>query len=67
MYLFTSIFKAFVYDKRNVAEVMISPSDKVENFVVTGENVGHQHFLLFPHFFQNPPFFWVIKSLFVKR
>ena len=31
---------------------MISLYDRVENIVGKGENVGYQHFLLFPQFFQ---------------
>ena len=29
--------------------------EMVENVVEKGENAGHQHFLLFPQCFQNPP------------
>ena len=32
--------------------MMISYSDRVENFVGKGENAGYQHFLLFPQGFQ---------------
>ena len=32
--------------------MMISGFDKVENIVEKGENVGFQHFLLFPKCFQ---------------
>ena len=46
--------KAFADDKMNVAEMMISVSDGVENIVEKGENAGYQHFLLFPQCFQKP-------------
>ena len=38
--------EAFADTKINVAEMMISVFDKVENIVGTGENAGYQHFLL---------------------
>ena len=44
--------KAFADNKLNVAKMMISPLDRVENTVEKGENVGYQHFLLFSHVFQ---------------
>ena len=44
--------KAFTDDKLNVAKMMISLFDRVENIVGKGENAGHQHFLLFPQCFQ---------------
>ena len=42
--------KAFADNKINVAQVMISVFDRVENIVGKGENAGYQHFLLFPRF-----------------
>ena len=39
--------KAFADDKFNVAYMMISVSDREENIVGKGENVGYQHFVLF--------------------
>ena len=44
--------KAFADDRVNVAEMMISVFDRVENIVGKGENAGYQHFLLFPQYFQ---------------
>ena len=44
--------KAFADDKINVAWMMISVFDRVENFVGKGENAGYQHFVLFPQCFQ---------------
>ena len=41
-------FKAFADDKIDVAEMMTSIFDSVENTVGKGENAGYQHFLLFP-------------------
>ena len=46
--------KAFADDKINVTEMMISLSDRTENFVEKEENAGYQHFLLFPQCFQKP-------------
>ena len=42
--------KAFADDKVNVAEMMISLFDRIENTVGKEENAGFQHFLLFPVF-----------------
>ena len=44
--------KAFADDNLNVAKIMISPSDRVENIVGKGENAGYQHFLLSSQCFQ---------------
>ena len=49
-----SKWKAFADDIINVAEMMISLSDKAENIVGREENAGYQHFLLFPQCFQKP-------------
>ena len=43
--------KAFTDDKIKELKVMIFVFDRVENIVVKGENVGYQHFLLFPQCF----------------
>ena len=43
--------KAFADGKKNIAQMMISVSDSVENIVGKGENAGYQHFLLFPQCF----------------
>ena len=45
-------FKAFTDNKLNVARIMISVSDRVENIVEKGESAGYQHFHLFPQCFQ---------------
>ena len=47
-----SNFKAFADDILNVVQIMICVSDREENIVGKGENVGYQHFLLFPQCFQ---------------
>ena len=39
--------KAFADDKLNIARMMISLLDRVENTVEKGEIAGYQHFLLF--------------------
>ena len=49
-----SKLKAFADNKINVAEMMISLPDKIENIVGKGENADYQHFLHFPQSFQMP-------------
>ena len=46
--------KAFADDKINIAEMMISLSDRLENIVGKRENAGFQRFLLFLQCFQKP-------------
>ena len=41
--------KAVANDKLDVAKIMISVYDRVENIVEKGENAGYQQFLLFPN------------------
>ena len=53
--------KPLADDKINVAETMISLSERVENIVEKGENAGYQHFLLFPQCFQKPSFSGSLK------
>ena len=48
--------KAFADDKINVAQMLLSVFDKIENVVGEGENAGCQHFLLFPQGFQKASF-----------
>ena len=48
--------KAFADDKINVAQMMISVFDRVENIVEKRENAGYQHFLPFTHSFQDASF-----------
>ena len=43
-----SKFKAFADDKINVNEQLKFALGRVKNIVRKGENVGYQHFLLFP-------------------
>ena len=59
-YLDVTKLKACVEGKINVAHMMISVFDKVENIVAKGENAGNQHFLLFPQCFLKASF---LKSL----
>ena len=47
--------KTFAVNNLNVANILISVFDRVENIVGKGENAGYQHFLLFPHCFQRAP------------
>ena len=54
--------KAHADDKLNVAKMMISHCDRVENPVGKGENAGYQHFLLFPQCFQKIPSFGWLKN-----
>ena len=56
--------KAFADDTLNNKND-ISVFDRVENFVVKGENAGYQHFLLFLQCFQKACFPWVSKGVFV--
>ena len=56
-----SKFKAFADDKMNVAQMMTSVFDRVENIVGKGENAGYQHFF-FPPIFQKVSFHVVFKS-----
>ena len=42
--------KAFADVKLDVAKIIISVYDRVENIVGKGENATYQHFLLFPRF-----------------
>ena len=44
--------KTFAVHKTNVAQMMISVFDRVENIVGKGENAGYKHFLHFPQCFQ---------------
>ena len=43
-----SKLKACADDKSNVAKMMISLSDRIENIVGKGENAGYPHFFLLP-------------------
>ena len=55
--------KAFADDKIDFVEMMISLLDRVEDTVGKGENVGYQHFLLFPQcFLKDASFLRVFKS-----
>ena len=56
-----STLKALADAKIDVAEMIISLYDRVENIMGKGENAGYQHFLLFPHFFQRPSFTGSLK------
>ena len=53
--------KAFADDRINVAQMMISVFDTVENIVGKGENAGYQHFLLFLQCFQKASVFGSLK------
>ena len=54
--------KAFADDMLNMAKMMISLFDRVENTVGKGENACYQHFFIFPTAFSKPFFFRVVKS-----
>ena len=55
--------KASADDKLNVAQMMTSVFERVENITGKGENASHQHFLLFPQCFQKTSFLeGVVKS-----
>ena len=51
-------FKALADDRINVAQMMISVSDRVENILGKEENAGYQHFLLFLTMFSTGFFPW---------
>ena len=53
--------KAIADDKTNVAQMMVSVFDSIENIVGKGENAGYQHFLLFPKCFQKSSFLGSLK------
>ena len=53
--------KAFADNKLNVARIIISLVDRVENTVGKGENAGYQHFLLLPQCFPEPSSLWSLK------
>ena len=53
--------KVFADDKLNVAKIMISVRDVIENILGQGENVGYKDFLLFLHCFQNVLSSWSLK------
>ena len=57
-----SKLKAFADDKMNMAEKLKFVLGRVENIVGKGENVGYQHFLLFPQYFSKGFFRRVVKS-----
>ena len=48
-----SRMKDFADDKINLTQTLNFVLERVENIVGKGENAGYQHFLLFPHCFQN--------------
>ena len=54
--------KAFTDDKINVAKLVISLPDRIENIVGKGENAGYQHFLLFPIMPSKAFFLRVVQS-----
>ena len=53
--------KTFADNKVNIARMMISLLDKVENTVGKGENTGYQHFLLFLQCFPKPSSYGSLK------
>ena len=50
-----SKMKAFADDKSNIARMMISDYDRIENIFGKGENADEQHFLLSPTMFFTLP------------
>ena len=56
--------KALADDKCNIAKMVISVFDILENMVKKGENAGFQHFSPFPTMFSNCYFLGVFKSRF---
>ena len=56
-----SKLKAFADDKLNIAKIIISLFEGVENTVEKEENAGYHHILLFPRYFLKPSFFGSLK------
>ena len=56
-----SKLKGFADNKINVAQMLISMFNKIENIVGKEENAGYQHFLLFPQCFQKDSFSGLLK------
>ena len=54
--------KAFTDDKSKVAKMTIFLFVRVEKTVGKGENIGNQHFLLFPQCFPKPSSLGSLKS-----
>ena len=57
-----SIFKTLTEDNLNVAKTEKLVFDRVENIAGKGENVGHQHFLLYQQCFSKGFFLSFVKS-----
>ena len=57
--------KAFADDKINVAQMMISVFDRIENIVGKGEITGYQQFFLLPQCFQKDSFLGSLKVVIV--
>ena len=53
--------KQFADDKLNIARMMISLLERVENIVGKGKNVGYQHFLLFLQCLPKPSSYGSLK------
>ena len=53
--------KAFAVDKINVALMMISVFDRIENIVGKEENAGYLHFLLSAQCFEKASFLGSLK------
>ena len=45
----------------NIAKILISVFNRVENVVGKGENAGYKYFLLFPQCFQKASFSGLLK------
>ena len=61
MLSFRTKLKAFAEDRINVAKMMISVFNSLQNIVGKGENAGYQHFLLLPQCFQKASFLGSLK------
>ena len=56
-------FNAFADDKLNVAKIMVSVFDRVENILGNGKNAGYQYFLIFTQCFPMAFLPEVVKTL----
>ena len=61
IFLHRAKFKALAENKLNVAKIMTSVYDRVENIVGKRENAGYQHFLFFPQCFKRSSFLGSLK------
>ena len=57
--------EAFANDKFDVAEIMVSVFDRIENIEAKGKKSGYQYFLIFPQCFQKASYTGLLKVVIV--